>query len=192
MSKLVQLKLIQELQRQLNEVQKQPGPPGRDGQPGRDGLEGPAGPEGRQGPEGPQGPQGPEGPRGADGAAGADGQDGRGVEDVSLAADGDLLFTLTDGAEVAVSLPQRDSDASTYIVGQGASGGSGTASITYTEITTTPYTILEADLVTGHNIFGVNTTEDATVFIPNDIEPTKLILVNNETANYTVNVQPAI
>ena len=96
------LALLRDLQRQVNLVQKLPGPHGEQGLPGRDGLEGPRGPEGRQGPEGPMGPQGPAGPSGADGQ---DGEDGIGLESVSMAADGDLLFHLSDGTEVAVELP---------------------------------------------------------------------------------------
>ena len=102
MSELAILAKLVDLQRQLNEVQKQPGPHGEQGLPGRDGLPGPQGPEGRQGPIGPIGPIGPTGPAGEDGA---DGEDGVGVESVSMAADGDLLFHLSDGTEVAVELP---------------------------------------------------------------------------------------
>lgn len=118
-SDLTLLALLRDLQEQVNKIQKLPGPHGEQGQPGRDGLDGPQGPEGRQGV---QGERGPEGPAGADGAAGQDGEDGVGVESVSVAADGDLVFTLTDGSEEYVSLPQSLSGASegnTYIVGQG-------------------------------------------------------------------------
>ena len=65
-------------------------------------MDGPAGPEGRQGPEGPMGPEGPAGPSGSDGL---DGSDGVGLESVSQAADGDLVFTLSDGTEHVVELP---------------------------------------------------------------------------------------
>jgi hypothetical protein len=119
------LALLRDLQRQVNLVQKQPGPHGEQGLPGRDGLDGPRGPEGRQGPMGPMGPEGPQGPAGADGA---DGEDGVGVESVSMAADGDLIFTLTDGTEEIVEFPtgllggSQGGSGGTYIVGQGSGG----------------------------------------------------------------------
>ena len=124
-SDLTLLALLRDLQRQVNEIQKIEGPMGPEGAKGDIGPQGAAGPEGRQGPEG---QRGPEGPAGADGAAGEDGKDGVGVESVSMAADGDLVFTLSDGTEEVVELPtellrgsQGDSGA-TYIVGQGANG----------------------------------------------------------------------
>ena len=42
---------------------------------------------------------------GPPGNPGEDGEDGVGVESVSMAADGDLIFHLSDGTEVAVELP---------------------------------------------------------------------------------------
>jgi len=120
---LTTLALLRELQRQVNAIQKMQGPHGEQGLPGRDGLDGPQGPEGRQGPQGERGPEGPSGPSGP---SGTDGQDGVGVESVSMAADGDLIFRLSDGTEEVVELPdgllrgsQGDSGA-TYVVGQGA------------------------------------------------------------------------
>lgn len=95
------------------------GPQGPQGPSGTDGRDGKAGP---QGPQGVPGPQGPQGSRGADGAAGADGQDGVGVESAYIAADGSLVFTLTDGSEVDVGALSGLSVASqgdTYVIGQG-------------------------------------------------------------------------
>ena len=102
-------------------VQGQQGPAGKDGRDGKDGAAGP------QGPAGPQGLQGPQGPQGPAGEAGADGQDGIGVESAYVAADGSLVFTLTDGSEVDVgplSGLSVEAQGNTYILGQ--SQGSGT------------------------------------------------------------------
>ena len=102
-----------------------PGPQGPSGADGRDGKPGP------QGPQGVPGPQGPQGPSGADGAAGADGQDGVGVESAYIAADGSLVFTLTDGSEVDVGALTEllgASEGNTYVLGQ--SQGSSAGSIT--------------------------------------------------------------
>lgn len=95
------------------------GPAGPQGLAGKDGLngkDGAAGPQGLQGLPGPQGPQGPVG------AAGADGQDGIGVENAYVAADGSLVFTLTDGTEIDVgplSGLSVESEGNTYVIGQG-------------------------------------------------------------------------
>jgi len=86
---------------------------------------GPQGPKGEQGDVGPRGADGSIGPRGADGEAGTDGEDGVGVVSVSQAADGDLIFTLSDGTEQVVELPLGllgTSEGHTYVVGQGAGG----------------------------------------------------------------------
>ena len=113
------------------------GAPGQQGPAGPQGPQGPSGTDGRdgkpgpQGPQGVPGPQGPQGPSGADGANGADGQDGVGVESAYIAADGSLVFTLTDGSEVDVGALTEllgASEGNTYVLGQ--SQGSTTASIT--------------------------------------------------------------
>ena len=111
-----------------------PGPAGKQGDQGPSGPQGPSGKDGRDGKPGPagsQGPQGPQGPQGADGAAGADGQDGVGVESAYIAADGSLVFTLTDGSEVDVGALTEllgASEGNTYVLGQ--SQGSGAGAIT--------------------------------------------------------------
>ena len=123
MADLTTLALLRELQRQVNETQKMPGPHGEQGLPGRDGLPGPKGEQGPRGPEGLRGPEGPQGPAGTDGE---DGLDGRGVESVSQAADGDLIFHMTDGSEEVVEFPTGLLTASqshtTVVAGQGEKG----------------------------------------------------------------------
>ena len=102
MDNLAILALLRRLQEQVSEVSKGQGPEGPvgpqgpPGERGADGIQGPRGPEGTRGSDGTQGPQGP---------AGKDGEDGVGVESVSQAADGDLVFHLTDGTEQVVELP---------------------------------------------------------------------------------------
>ena len=115
------------------------GPQGPAGAPGQQGPQGPAGPsgpqgpagkdgrDGKEGPAGPPGPQGPQGPSGADGRDGTDGQDGVGVESAYIAADGALVFTLTDGSEVDVgplSGLSVASEGDTYVIGQGSRASS--------------------------------------------------------------------
>ena len=122
------------------------GPQGPAGAPGQQGPQGPSGPQGLQGPAGkdgrdgkpgpigPAGPQGPQGPSGADGAAGANGQDGVGVESAYIAADGALVFTLTDGSEVDVgplSGLSLASEGNTYVLGQSQGSGSDQATSLY-------------------------------------------------------------
>ena len=110
-----------------------PGPSGPQGPAGTPGPQGPAGKDGRDGkagPPGPIGPQGPQGPSGADGADGADGQDGVGVESAYIAADGSLVFTLTDGSEVDVGALTEllgASEGNTYVLGQSQGSGTGEA-----------------------------------------------------------------
>ena len=122
-SDLALLALLNKLKQEVDDVKKLEGPrgvQGAAGPAGPQGKQGPTGPQGLQGPEGPQGPQGLEGPAGE---AGATGEDGVGVETAYIAADGSLVFTLTDGSEVDVGpltgLPAA-SEGNTYVVGQGS------------------------------------------------------------------------
>lgn len=102
MQDLTVLALIKRIQDQLAEVSKAEGPKGDKGERGE---RGPAGPQGVQGIRGPAGERGSDGLMGPPGNPGEDGQDGVGVESVSQAADGDLIFHLSDGTEVAVEFP---------------------------------------------------------------------------------------
>lgn len=123
MSNLTTLALLREMQRQLNEVSKQVGPQGDKGETGDVGPVGPKGDRGDRGDRGERGDVGPAGPAGEDGK---DGVDGVGLQSVTEAADGDLVFTLTDGTEHTIELPYGLSTASqgdvvNYINGQGGS-----------------------------------------------------------------------
>ena len=118
MDNLTMLALLKRLQEQVSEVSKKIGPEGPVGPVGPQGPQGERGADGIQGLRGPAGERGSDGLQGPQGPEGIDGEDGRGVESVSMAADGDLVFTLTDGTEEVVSLPESLFGAST--------GGSGT------------------------------------------------------------------
>jgi len=119
MADLTTLALLERLQREVREVKKQVGPEGPKGPEGPQGKQGPMGAQGERGPAGASGSDGLQGPQGS---AGEKGEDGRGVEDITQAADGDLIFHMTDGTEEIVELPLGlggGSGNETYIVGQG-------------------------------------------------------------------------
>tara|TARA_R110000772_G_scaffold188732_1_gene299796 strand:+ start:4923 stop:5786 length:864 start_codon:yes stop_codon:yes gene_type:complete len=99
---LTTLSLLKQLQDQVGQVQKLKGPRGLQGDKGNTGSQGAVGPAGSRGLPGADGPVGPQG---ADGANGIDGTNGVGVESVYMAADGEVVFTLTDGSEYSVELP---------------------------------------------------------------------------------------
>ena len=105
MDQVTLLALLADLQRKVSEVTKAEGPPGADGAVGPQGPPGERGADGIQGLRGPAGESGSDGLQGPQGPAGEDGEDGVGVESVSQAADGDLIFHLTDGTEHVVELP---------------------------------------------------------------------------------------
>lgn len=53
----------------------------------------------------------------------------------------------------------------------------------YTAITSTPYIITDAELIPGHNIFGVNVAGAVEIIIPDSIASTKIIVINDESGN---------
>lgn len=103
MDNLTLLTLLKNLKEKVESVEKLQGPTG---------PMGPQGPQGERGADGIQGLRGPAGERGSDGTegpvgpAGLDGKDGVGVESVSEAADGTLVFNMTDGTTHVVELPE--------------------------------------------------------------------------------------
>jgi hypothetical protein len=105
MDQLTLLALLKDLQNRVNSVTKQVGPEGPAGLAGAVGPAGPSGADGIQGERGPAGERGSDGLSGPQGEAGPQGNEGRGVESVSQAADGDLIFTLSDGTEEVIELP---------------------------------------------------------------------------------------
>jgi hypothetical protein len=188
MSTLTDLKLsllYNRVNEKLQTISKAPGPKGDKGERGERGDPGP------QGKQGPQGVPGKDGIDGAPGKDGSDGQDGVGVETVYEAADGQIVFVLTNGEEHSVELPLDllgAKEQNNYV----STTSSSRSPVSFVAITTTPYYILETTLINGHNIFGVNTGSNATVYLPpSAIDPTKLIVINNEMQSYTITVESA-
>jgi len=65
------------------------------------------------------------------------------------------------------------------------------SSVNYTKVTSTPFTVDPAVLVVGYNIFGISTEQDATINLPEaGADTTKLVVIKNETADFTVTVIP--
>lgn len=159
---------------------------GPEGPKGPKGDKGDKGERGASGSPGEKGERGPEGPRGLDGKNGLDGQPGVGVEEVYEAADGELVFKLSDGNEYSVELPNSlvSDERITRIV----STHRAPPPVTYTHVTDTVYYIDQKGLISGHNIFGVDAGADATVYLPLGREPTALIVVNNEMQSFNVTV----
>lgn len=162
------------------------------GPKGPQGPQGLQGPKGDQGPRGPQGPQGEQGLRGSEGPKGAPGDDGVGVQEVYEAADGQIVFLLTNGEEYSIELPEGltgKGEVTNYV---STSGGTTIPPVKFTSITSTPYYIQISDLITGHNLFGVNTGSNATVYLPSFTDSVKLIIINNEMQSYSVTVESDI
>ena len=145
MDNLTVLALLRRLQEQVSEVTKQAGPEGPVGPQGPQGERGADGIQGERGPAGERGSDGLQGPQGADGEQG---EDGVGVTSVSQAADGDLVFHLSDGTESVVELPlglSTGSETSVFVkhAGEttsgsgGGGGGGGQGSLTNPEFTYT-------------------------------------------------------
>lgn len=121
MDNLTILALLKDLKDKVERTEKLQGP---QGPVGLQGSQGERGADGIQGLRGPAGERGSDGLDGKQGPAGLDGKDGVGIESVSEAADGDLVFTLTDGTEHAVELPRE--------LYRGSQGGSGTTVVQQT------------------------------------------------------------
>lgn len=67
------------------------------------------------------------------------------------------------------------------------------AQVQYTQITTASKTVLDSELVLGHNIFGVNYAGAVTISLPANIDSDKLVIIKDESGsaganNITVNV----
>ena len=189
MSTLTDLKLsflYNRVNEKLQTISKAPGPKGDKGERGERGDPGP------QGKQGPQGVPGKDGIDGAPGKDGSDGQDGVGVESVYEAADGQIVFVLTNGEEHSIELPLDSlggTEKTNYLF---SSTRTSSNPVSFVAVTTTPYYIVDTDLINGHNVFGVNTGSDATVYLPSSaLDPTKLIVINNEMQSYTITVESA-
>lgn len=187
MSTLTDLKLsllYNRVNEKLQTISKATGPKGDKGERGDRGDPGP------QGKQGPQGPPGKDGADGVPGKDGSDGQDGVGVESVYEAADGQIVFVLTNGEEYSIELPLDSlggTEKTNYLF---SSSRTASNPVSFVAVTETPYYIVQANLINGHNVFGVNTEGDAIVYLPSEtIDPTKLIVINNEMQTYSVTVE---
>lgn len=172
-------KKIKTLADRFDTLSKQAGPKGDKGERGEQGK---AGRDGRNGQDGKDGSNGKDG---RDGKDGIDGENGVGIADAVIDIDNHLVLTLTDGNEIdAGSLALDAVDiGNTYV-----SNAIKQELVRYTNISTTPYYISKADLIVGHNVFGVNAGADATVYLPSEVEPTKLIVINNESSTFTLTI----
>lgn len=183
---------IKELATRFDSLSKEAGPEGKAGRDGKDGRDGKSGKDGKAGRDGKQGPAG------KDGKDGKDGTDGVSVVDASVDFDNHLVLTLSDGNEIDAGVITADKI--TQFVGGSSSSNitvnlsdnatfGGNATIQYIPVTTTPYTVQEADLVKGQTLYGVNTGENATVNLPTISDPTKQVTILNEMTSFTVTTQ---
>ena len=124
---LVTLTTLAKLTKQLNVLKQtggKQGEAGKDGKDGKDGADGSDGKKGVAGKDGLDGKSGLDGKKGKDGTQGSNGEDGVGITSVSQAADGDLVFTLSDGNEEVIELPfdlGSDSSSSVRVYNRGSS-----------------------------------------------------------------------
>lgn len=187
---LVTLAALTHLTKQLDVVKKKGGKEGKEGKAGKDGkdgLDGKDGKKGTAGKDGLNGKSGLDGRKGKDGTQGSDGEDGVGVVSVSQAADGDLVFLLSDGNEESVELPLDLATNSPSGVSVFNRGGS---SVKYFQQTTQTASYTESELIEGTNVIGVTYNGNSTVNIPANLSNTKLIRVKDETGlGNTITIQ---
>lgn len=161
-----------------------------------DSLRGEIGPQGERGPQGPQGPRGEKGDTPVLPIV---------MTKIERSVDKPLSFVVyySNGATDEVTLDGLKEMVG--VQGNGVFGGGGGLSrsqviqlinenaggIQYVEITDTTYTVTEAELIVGQNIFGVNSTADSTVNLPTITDSTKLVIVKNEMECYTVTTKAA-
>ena len=153
-------------------------------------LKGPQGPQGPIGPQGPKGDKGDRGPKGDTGLSGTQGIQGpKGDAPKHESKEGWVRFEQPDGSWgrwIKVSGDTRRPANEWGGITSFNTGAAGGAGVKYTQVTTTPYTVLASDLIVGHNIYGILTTEDAIVYLPLDVDPTKIVVISNETTLYNV------
>lgn len=90
---------------------------------------------------------------------------------------------LSDLSDVLVSTPVVDDG----LVYDGAKWTNRTvATIQVFPVSTTPYYVDPDDLQIGHNIYAIDTSSNADVYLPLGIDSRKLIVVSNEMTSYTV------
>ena len=138
-------KQVKELSQNTEEVKKLEGPqgpkgdkgdPGNDGKPGKDGKDGLPGRAGK------------------DGVDGKDGKDGVSVSDASIAADGSLVLTLSDGSEIDAGPILTDSK--TAIVHNLGGSGSGNQEVYIgapTVLPTYPALVFDEVIISGQTVY---------------------------------------
>ena len=179
MKDLTVLAVLNKMQQDIAATSKEAGPKGDKGDKG-DSVKGDKGDKGDRGDQG----IGINGHDGHDGDKGDKGDDGVGITDAEIAADGDLVFTLTDGSEIAVDMPEG-AGGDTYIKSNGTAAGSSPA-VRYVEVSDAIYAIEVNRLIVGTNIFGVDAGEDAVVTLGVVADSTKVVHIQNESDCYIV------
>jgi len=156
------------------------GDKGSTGTSGVQGDEGRAGLRGLQGEHGPQGAKGERGLQGLSGALGAQGKQGAKGEK----GDNFIPEHEWDQESLRFKNPDGTWGKKRDLRGRGfVGGGPSSAGVKYTQITTALYSFVNADLVEGHNIFGVNYNGDVTITIPEELSPEKIIIVKDESGS---------
>lgn len=182
MDSLTLLALIKDLKDKVERTEKLQGPvgpQGPQGERGADGIQGLRGPAGERGSDGLEGVQGP---------AGLDGEDGRGVEGLSIAADGDLVVKYTDGTEDYIEFPTGLSTASesdVYVYQKNGSSSTGTSgsSLTGPEFTYTDGLLTRVDYDGGqYKTLSYNTDDQLTtvVLVDGSSTTTKTLTYNTD------------
>ena len=140
------------------------------------------GKDGAQGEKGERGDQGPQGPKGDKGDRG---DDGRGIVRTWVDKDANLMVEYTDGTVTNTGKVRENTVQGNAVMG----GGGSRPPVKFTPITETEYTVKASNLIVGHNIFGVDAGADATVFLPDNIDPTRIVVISNEMTSFNVTTQ---
>ncbi len=149
--------------------------------------------------KGTDGRDGKEGVRGKDGKDGPEGKAGkalgwRGIWSPTetylmgemVKFNGSMFIALTDSINVR---PHVNKKVWELVMALSEVVTGGPPPVEYTAVTSAEYTIDGSRLIVGHNVFGVDAGENATVYLPASTDPTKIILVNNEMESFDVTVQ---
>ena len=129
------------------------GEKGDRGEQGPQGLQGPSGRDGRDGRNGLDGRNGVDGRNGKDGINGKDGKDGVSIIDASIAADGSLVVTLSNGNEIDCGKVLGEGILNQYY-SLASSTGSGLINLTETLIETAPNNVVPVvDLEVNNSTF---------------------------------------
>ena len=148
-------------------------------------LKGKDGTVGERGPQGIEGQRGPKGDRGEKGEKGDRGDDGRGIVRTWVDKDHNLMVEYTDGTITNTGKVRENVVQGNQVMG----GGGSLPPVKFFPVTETEYTVKPTNLIVGHNIFGVDAGADATVFLPDNIDPTRIVVISNEMTSFNVTTQ---